>query len=429
MTASPPLSAPRPANHREAPKIPEPASRPRGSGQVPPPDFAREVPALLLCLDPEPLDHRTLGAVRSLGRAGVEVHALLAAPRGPVSRSRYLERVHPWTPATVDPAHEGLRRTLWRIGERLGRPAVLIPMDQVSALSVAGLREALGRRFLVPSVSLPQVLEVADWERLALGCTRLGVPHPETRLVEDGRQAVEVAATLGPPVVAKWARPWLLGAANGPRPTTVLHHPDQAGELYAAGQHLGSPLLLQRYVAPTPGGDRSFHGYFDARSRLLFGGTGPGTRTRPGTSPCATAGEYGDLTETARALAAALGYQGVLDLDFRWDREAGAFLLLDAHARSGAGHRRPAGEGDMDAVRAQHLDLTGRTVPQPGSPREGRPSRTLPPRGRATDGPLREASAEGEPRWFAGDDPGPFAAMAGSLLRRALTSYRGRGRR
>ena len=52
------------------------------------------VPAVLLRTDRNPFHHGTLGAVRSLGRAEVEVHVVADSAGSPVRRSRYVHRMH-----------------------------------------------------------------------------------------------------------------------------------------------------------------------------------------------------------------------------------------------------------------------------------------------------------------------------------------------
>src|ERR1044072_9220463 len=98
------------------------------------PPFDTEVPALLLRLDPNPFHHGTLGAIRSLGRTGIEVHRAEAAP-GPVDRSRFVHRVHSLPPGGTSDAE--LERALSRISDAIGRPAVLIALDDRGAIGVA----------------------------------------------------------------------------------------------------------------------------------------------------------------------------------------------------------------------------------------------------------------------------------------------------
>jgi hypothetical protein len=117
------------------------------------PPFDTRVPALLLRLDSNPFHHGTLGAARSLGRAGIEVHALLAPPCGPVTGSRHLHRIHPTGGSEGPPPLLELLRTLRRISGHIGRPAVLLPMDDLSALAVARLADRLTGRYLLPPTS------------------------------------------------------------------------------------------------------------------------------------------------------------------------------------------------------------------------------------------------------------------------------------
>lgn len=53
------------------------------------------VPAVLLRIDRNPFHHGTLGAVRSLGRAGVDVHVVADSTGSPVRASRFVTGLHP----------------------------------------------------------------------------------------------------------------------------------------------------------------------------------------------------------------------------------------------------------------------------------------------------------------------------------------------
>lgn len=100
--------------------------------------FDIRVPAVLLRIDQNPFHHGTLGAVRSFGRAGVEVHVLADSTGSPISRSRYVRQMHP-PPPPGSSAHD-IALSLRRVAARITRPAVLIPMDDASAVAVNRLR-------------------------------------------------------------------------------------------------------------------------------------------------------------------------------------------------------------------------------------------------------------------------------------------------
>lgn len=435
------------------------------------PSFDTDVPALLLRLDPNPYHHGTLGAARSLGRAGIEVHAVLAPSVGPVGRCRFLHTVHeppravysgdgrPLAPAVsangpaahsgsdsafaygadfdADAAHSGatpltdteIERTLLRAADAIGRPAVLFPLDDLGAVATARLAPRLAGRYLLPELSSPGLpARLADKAELAAVCEQIGVPHPRTVLPDSAREAAREAAALGLPAVAKWTRPWLL--PPGLPSTALVRRPSDAARLFARAADAGSRLLLQRRLPGGHGTDWFFHGYAAEGGRFLVGGAGRKERSWPPRTGLTAVGTWlpnPPVQEAAARLATALDYRGIVDLDFRLDTATGVYHLVDFNPRPGAQFRLFTDEDGLDVVRAQHLHLTGRTVPAPrGGP--GRvfvaenyallssllsPANTRPGGTRAAQGPVERA-------WFAADDPLPFASMTAGWLGRCL---------
>ncbi|MGP3948942.1 carboxylate--amine ligase [Streptomyces sp. 7N604] len=393
------------------------------------------VPALLIRLDRNPFHHGTLGAVRSLGRAGIEVHTLVESPGSPVNRSRYVHRVHRWP--SGDPSAARLSMALCQIAERIGRRAVLIPMDDVSAIAVAALAERLAGSFLMASQPSGLPERVADKAALADLCRSAGVPHPPTVIPGSAPEAAAAADELGLPLVAKWSRPWLLAGAAGLRSTTLVHTPDEARQLYERSGQARSPLLLQRHLPGGRGTDWFFHGCFGERSACLIGGTGRKELSWPVGTGLTAVGTWlpnAEVDASARRLAERLGYRGILDLDFRRDAATGSYCLLDFNPRPGAQFRLFADRAGLDVVRALHLDLTGRQVaaPQPLPGRIFVAENYALLSGLATAAAARQRSGARERRrartgrlyrapetaWFAADDPAPFAAMAAAWVGR-----------
>ncbi|MFJ7261989.1 ATP-grasp domain-containing protein [Streptomyces globosus] len=397
-------------------------------------EFAAHMPAVVLRLDRNPFHHGTLGAVRSLGRKGVEVHAVVEAGGGPVGRSRYLRAVHPGPAGGLDPeAPDGLEECLAGVSERIGRPAVLVAMDDLSAIAVARIGAGLDGRFRIPHQPDGLPARVADKAELAALCARWDIPHPETVLPESGAEAAEAAWRLGLPAVAKWSRPWLLPPGSGLRSTTLVHTAAEARRLYERTGEAGSRLLLQRFLPAGTDTDWFFHGAFGSGGRPLLAGSGRKELSWPVRTGLTAVGRWlpdPAVEEAGLRLAERLGYQGILDLDFRRDEE-GCFRLVDFNPRPGAQFRLFADGAGLDVVQAMYLDLTGQRVPaQSGGP--GRVflaenyallaavrGRRLPPRGPrrgigdgAADGVGAEAPAAlarpGEP----GEPGGPGASRA-----------------
>ncbi|CAM5450703.1 carboxylate--amine ligase [Streptomyces griseomycini] len=366
------------------------------------------VPAVLLRIDRNPFHHGTLGAVRSLGRAGVEVHVVADATGSPVHRSRYAHRMHP-PPSPGAPEREILA-ALHRVAERIARPAVLVPLDDASAIAVSRARDDLAPSYLLPELPGALAERVADKAELAALCASADVPHPVTLVPDSPARAADDARRLGLPLVAKWSRPWLLPAGSGLRSTQVVRSAQQARELYLRTGEAGSRLLLQAYLPPGPDRDWFFHGYADRSGTVRAGGPGRKQLSWPRGAGLTAVGRWTPNPEVralAERLVDALGYRGVLDLDFRRCGATGRYHLLDFNPRPGAQFRLFADSAGLDVVRALHLDLTGREMPD-GDPVAGR---AFVVENYAPFAALRTAPGGRELAWYARDDRGPGWAM------------------
>ncbi|MEU5436008.1 ATP-grasp domain-containing protein [Streptomyces sp. NPDC020719] len=405
------------------------------------PALDRRVPAVLLRIDQNPFHHGTLGAVRSLGRAGVDVHVVAESASSPIACSRYLRpgRIHPPPRGRTDDdvTDDDVLASLVRVSDLIGRgrPAVLIPMDDLGALAVARLRERIGGRFLLPEQRADIVESVADKAELARLCAAYGIAHPTTVIPGSAEEAVAAVAELGLPVVAKWSRPWLLPHGSGLRSTTLVRSAREVGALYARRRTAGSALLLQRFLPAGPGRDWFFHGCAGRDGTLLAGGVGRKDRAWPAEAGLTAVGRWVPnpaVEASARRLIAAVGYRGIADLDFRLDAATGAYHLLDFNPRPGAQFRLFTDRSGLDVVRALHLDLTGRQEGAGGAAAVGRRFvvenyallSLLTTGGRPGRGD-RVGATEGA--WFALDDPAPALAMSAGwglhAVRKGLTAF------
>ncbi|MFL5994053.1 MAG: ATP-grasp domain-containing protein [Streptomyces sp.] len=388
--------------------------------------FDSRVPAVLLRIDPNPFHHGTLGAVRSLGRAGLEVHLVADCAGSPVRASRFVRQLHPPPPPGASAADIAV--VLRQVAARIAGPAVLIPMDDASAVAVGRLREELAPSYLLPQQppALPE--RVADKAELAAVCAAADIPHPETVVPASAGEAAAAAWRLGLPVVAKWSRPWLLPTKSGLRSTVVVRSPQEAHELYLRTEEAGSRLLLQAFLPSGPDRDWFFHGYAARTGAVIGGGPGVKERSWPRAAGLTAVGRWRsnpDVQALAERLTGALGYRGILDLDFRRCGTTGAYHLLDFNPRPGAQFRLFADSADLDVVRALHLDLTHRPLPK-GSPLPGRAfvvenysPLTL----------LRPAPDGRELAWHAEDDREPGRVMRGLWARHVSRRVRERLRR
>ena len=383
--------------------------------------------AVLLKLDRNVFHHGGLGVIRSLGRLGIRVHAMREDRFAPAGASRYARRTMSPMPAGSDP--DDVLDRLDRLADRLPGPAVLIPTDDAGAILLAEHGDKLRPRYLFPDPPADLPRRAAGKASLAEICRTAGVAHPATTVPVDAAEAVAFADACGYPVVAKVNLPWAADRAVGVPSTTIVRTKEKLLALVeqarrATGGGPDTGLLFQEYLAPVPAGtpqDWFFHGYFDADSRCLFGHTGVKVRSFPVHAGLTSYGRWVPnerLRAEAVGLLAGLGYRGIVDLDYRWDPREGSYRLLDFNPRLGAQFRLFQDSAGIDAVRALHLDLTGRAVPA-GDPVPGRtlvvenydPFAALDYRQeedlslRSWLASLRKAE---EYAWFAWDDLAPF---------------------
>jgi D-aspartate ligase len=388
-------------------------------------------PAVVLKFDPNVMHHGGLGAIRSLGRAGVPVYGVHEDPWAPAANSRYLSGRLFWRP---DP--QQAQRTLaglLRLAELIGRPSVLIPTDDAGAIFLSEHGGPLRGSFLFPAPPAGLPRRLAGKYSLHQLCAELGVATPATVLADSPRRAGEFAAHAGFPLIAKLTTPWRAAGA-GLRSTSILASQAELDDLLHACQLGGLGLMLQEHIPGGPGDDWFFHGYCDAGSACRAAFTGVKDRSYPahaGLTSLGRAVRNDDLHEETARLMAQLSYRGIADLDLRWDARAGEYKLLDFNPRLGAQFRLFRDQAGLDVVLAAYLDLTGQPATA-GEQVDGRRFlvENYDPIGALAywrdgelglKGWLDSVRAADETAWFARDDLRPFGLMCARMGWRAIS--------
>ncbi|MGH3764940.1 MAG: carboxylate--amine ligase [Pseudonocardiaceae bacterium] len=407
-------------------------------------------PAVILKLDRNVMHHGGLGAIRSLGRLGVPVYGVHEDHLAPAARSRYLHGRWIWRPQADDAGR--VRAGLLALAERIGRPAVLIPTDDAGAIFLAEHGEDLRCHFRFPSPPSDLPRRLAGKYTMYQLCCELGVPCVAAALPESLAEAHDFADRVGFPVMAKLATPWRSSSAQGSsapglRSTTIVHTRDELTRSWQACAYSscayscgadsrgagsdGTALMLQEYIPQ--GQDYFFHGYCDAASRCRPAFVGIKERSYPANAGLTSLGRWVDnpqLHRQATDLVTRLGFQGIVDLDYRLDPRDGQYKLLDFNPRLGAQFRLFSDTAGIDVVTAAHLDLTGRAIP-PSAPRLGRsflvenydPIAALAYRrsGLTLRSWLTSLRHADELAWFARDDLAPFGLMCLRMGWRSIT--------
>ena len=92
-----------------------------------------DVPVLVFKIGSLVIHHGAVGIVRSLGRLGVPMYAVIEDPYTPLAWCRYLSRSFAmnWN------SGGGVLRRLLAIGESVGRHTILVPTDDQGAIFIA----------------------------------------------------------------------------------------------------------------------------------------------------------------------------------------------------------------------------------------------------------------------------------------------------
>ena len=380
--------------------------------------FDRSVPVLIFKIGRYPLSHGILGAVRSLGRVDIPVYAVSEDRFVPYAASRYLSG-QILLPTTGREDADTLRQKLSQVARQLGRRSVLLPTDDEAAVFAAENAAAMRDDFLLPNVEpgLPRLL--ASKRDLSLLCARHGVAAPATYFARSVDDALAYAASARFPIVVKNSDPWVRITTPAVGATTIVG--SYRALVALASTWTGDPhVIIQEYIPSASAEDWIFHAYFDGHSEPLVAFTGLKERAWPpsaGVTAAAIATPNEELAAIATDFCRAIGYRGIVDMDWRLDFRDGRYKLVDFNPRLGANFRLFQNEAGIDVVRALHLDLTGRPVPSAPQAFGRRlvvenlypASRLM--RGSDGVGKRAEAGYRTEFAWFAADDPLPFLVM------------------
>jgi predicted ATP-grasp superfamily ATP-dependent carboligase len=313
--------------------------------------------------------HGGLGIVRSLGRLGVPVYCVDGGWWEPAFASRYCRGrfLLDFESGPADAAVERLCGIVRRVG---GRP-ILVPTTDQAAAWVAENAKALGEEYRFPVPDPVLVHTLCDKSRMQELARRHGVDTAQSvtpRSEEDVRQFADSANF---PVMVKETGGGRLRRRAGAGKFIVESRRDLL-ELYAKAGDADNPnLIIQEFI---PGDDWMFDGYFDERSRCLFGISARKIRRFPvytGVTSLGVCLTNDAVIGTTTAFMQAIGYRGILDIGYRRDSRDGRYKVLDVNPRIGCTFRLFTDANAMDAARALYLDMTGQTVPA-GHAVEGR---------------------------------------------------------
>lgn len=296
-----------------------------------------------------------LGAIRSLGRAGVPVIALDHRASALGFRSRYclgLRSPHPGE------QEERFVDFLAELGEVLGRPTPIFPTHDEGLRAIARGRERLEGRFLYPFPAWDTLGPIQSKRAQLEAAAAAGLAVPETRHPRSTEEARTAAEELGYPVLVKPSEPVGFRQRFG-RQAFRCETADEVAAAYERSQSFEP--MVQELI---PGGDEQLYtlgSYLDEAGEPLglFSGRKL-LQTPPGIGTCrlGEARWVQEVVDDGLALLRTLRFHGLSQVEFKCDSRDRRFKLMEVNPRLWQWHSL-AGACGVDFPCIAYSDLLG----------------------------------------------------------------------
>ncbi|BEV44345.1 ATP-grasp domain-containing protein [Afipia carboxidovorans] len=273
--------------------------------------------------------HGALAAARSLGRKGIPV--IYLTDDHPLPKfSRYVRESLTW-PGSQAP--DAAQRLLAIAAERGLRDWLLLPSADGDARLIAENRALLGERFRIVSLDWSALQQLADKNHLAGLAEQVGIPFPRSYRVDT----VTGIAALNPafPVLLKPAQREARNSFSQDKVWRAENR-EELTALYkdAVGYSGSSGVVIQDYI-PGEGSQYSYAALWSA-GEPVAAMTVRRTRQYPsdfGISCFIETVDEPKICEVAEKLLRTARYEGLVEIDFKFDVRDNEFKPLDVNTR------------------------------------------------------------------------------------------------
>ena len=308
-----------------------------------------------------------LGIARSLHGLAVPVYALTSEPDTPGARSRYFQAVFQVPNGRDEP--ERLRDRLIELRRSFPEPPVLFPTRDFDVLFLHEQRESLVDAYVLPQATGSSIIRVMDKFELGRIAEEQGIPTPATALCASIAELARTIPSLSFPLILKprfayqWRRSGLWESVGGVK-AIIVESKEELRAQYRRLSDLAPEVLLQRYVN---GHDEDIvvcGCYVNPAGELLGHFTGRKLRQNPplvGTGSVVEAMDVPAIVGASLRLLRAFGYAGLAEVEFKYDRNAQKYFLIEVNPRHWDQHEL----GLLVGVNLTHIaysDMVGASV-------------------------------------------------------------------
>lgn len=277
---------------------------------------------------PDPFIITQTAVVRGLAAAG---HGCTVAwPYGRLKsafKSRYISRVLPIT--RLDRSADAYAMDILSLCDS-GNFDVVLPVTTESTAALLAVRAALEERTATLLPEEPAFTAGSDKRRTAEFCKSIGIPFPETRLIDSRTDPEGLSRELLFPVIVK--HPGNLGGSRGVRFAGNANELSRAVEELFARAPEPDALLLQEYVpghlfdVVTVAKNGRTPGFFCSARKLMYPISG-------GVTCVAVSAHAKPAIDFAQRIVESLEWNGPVEIEFKYDERDGVFKLIEINPR------------------------------------------------------------------------------------------------
>ncbi|MET3927728.1 ATP-grasp domain-containing protein [Devosia sp. 2618] len=271
-------------------------------------------------------NYGSLAVIRSLGRQGVSV-AFLGDKLTVAANSRYITHFSPWAGVQeADPVS-----ALLSFAQSHGLKNWLIcPCADFEVQLVAENAEVLGKQFILQTMDWPSLRALNDKGELYELAERLGLDYPRVYASDAAPDGLTY------PVVLKPSSTQTINALTRDKAWRANTAEEFAHKQAEATRLMGSHGFVVQQLIPGDGTTQlSYAGLWD-HGREICQMTALRLRQLPiqfGTAPYVQSKELPRATSEARRLLSAVGYHGLVEVEFKHDHRDDKLKLLDVNTR------------------------------------------------------------------------------------------------
>jgi len=275
-------------------------------------------------------DYRALAAVRSIGRRGVPVRVIVTGDDRLAGFSRYARATVRWPDEETDRLE-----LLERLSRAEGERWALLPSADELAAFVSRHHERLAPHFALTTPPWEIFSLTYDKRRTHELAQSVGVDCPETYYPRDRSEVERLDLTfpviLKPAVKPEQNRLTLAKAWRVDNREELLQRYDEACEF------MPPELVMIQELIPGGGSAQLSYAALTDSGRVLHSLVARRTRQYPAdfgrASTFVETIEDPGLAEPSRRVLEASGFTGLVELEYKVDRESGRTLLLDMNPR------------------------------------------------------------------------------------------------